>query len=173
VEALQWMGDYAEALATLSTVPAAALPELREGYTVWCLFMLQRREEASSRLQQALRRHPGDPGGNLASVQALLLSDTNPGRAQELIAEVAQSARMNTSHHASYFVAAAWARMGRAKEAVEWLREAADAGLPCHPLFATDPTLDPIREDPAFQAFLAEMEQNLTSLRKALFTERK
>jgi eukaryotic-like serine/threonine-protein kinase len=173
VEALQWMGEYVEALGTLSSVPAAALPELREAYTVWCLLMLNRRNEALARLQQALVRYPNDTSGNLASVQALLLSDSNPGRAQELIGEVAQRARVNTSHHASYFVAAAWARMGRAKEAVEWLRETAEAGFPCHPLFATDPTLDPIREDLAFQAFLAEMERNLTSLRKALFTERK
>lgn len=169
VEALQWMGDYAAALATLSRVPAAALPELREAYTVWSLLMLNRREEAASRLEQAWRRYRNDPSGNLASVQALLLSDTNPAKARALIAEVARREAVNTSHHASYFVGAAWARMGRAKEAVEWFRETAETGFPCYPLFANDPTLDPIREDPAFKSFLSDMEHNMASLRKALF----
>ena len=49
------------------------------------------------------------------------------------------------------------------------VREAAESGFPCYPLFARDPNLDPIREDPRFQAFLADMQKQSDSLRKALF----
>ena len=63
--------------------------------------------------------------------------------------------------------------MGHAEEAVRWLREAAETGFPCYPLFARDPNLDPIRQDPRFQAFLAEMQKHSASLRKALFLDRK
>jgi hypothetical protein len=63
--------------------------------------------------------------------------------------------------------------MRRPQEAVQYLREAAETGFPCHPLFARDPNLDPIRQDPGFQAFLADMEKHSGSLRKALFVDRK
>ena len=61
------------------------------------------------------------------------------------------------------------ARMGRAKDAVASLREAAETGFPCYPLFARDPNLDRIRQDPHFQAFLADMRKQSDSLRKTLF----
>ena len=63
--------------------------------------------------------------------------------------------------------------MRRAQEAVQYLREAAETGFPCYPLFAQDPNLDPIRQDPRFQAFLADMQKRSESLRKALFLDRK
>jgi hypothetical protein len=63
--------------------------------------------------------------------------------------------------------------MRRAQEAVQYLREAAETGFPCYALFARDPNLDPIRQDPHFQAFLEEMQKHSVSLRKALFADGK
>jgi alkylation response protein AidB-like acyl-CoA dehydrogenase len=85
---------------------------------------------------------------------------------------VAKRKAINPSHHAAYFAACAWARMRRAEEAVQYLREAAETGFPCYPLFARDANLDPIRQNPRFQAFLADMQKQSESLRKALFLDR-
>jgi hypothetical protein len=63
--------------------------------------------------------------------------------------------------------------MRRAPEAIQWLREAAETGFPCYALFARDANLDPIRQDPRFQAFLADMQKHSASLRKALFLDGK
>jgi hypothetical protein len=65
------------------------------------------------------------------------------------------------------------ARMRHAQEAVQYLREAAETGFPCYPLFAHDANLDPIRKDTRFQAFLTQMQKRSESLRKALFLDRK
>jgi len=46
--------------------------------------------------------------------------------------------------------------IGRSGEAVKWLREAAATGLSSYPLFARDPYLDRIRQEPEFAQFLAE-----------------
>jgi hypothetical protein len=56
------------------------------------------------------------------------------------------------------------------EEAVGWLREAAGTGFPCYPLFAQDPNLDRIRQDPHFQAFLAEMQKRFEALRVAVLS---
>jgi hypothetical protein len=116
--------------------------------------------------------YPNDPSGTLSGIEAMLLAESAPLEAEALIEKVAQRKAVNPSHHAAYFAASAWARMGRAEEAVGSLREAAETGFPCYPLFARDHNLDPIRQDPRFQAFLADMQTQSASLRKALFGER-
>ena len=81
--------------------------------------------------------------------------------------QVTESTRHSPCHCST---ASAWARMGRAEDAVASLREAAEAGFPCYSLFARDTNLDRIRHDPRFQAFLADMQKQSDSLRTALFT---
>ena len=172
-QALLWMGKDEDALDTLLSIPGPVLPELVEANTVFALLRLGRREEAWVHLRQASRKYPDDPSGALPSIEAMLLAESEPLKAQMLIEKVAQRKAVNPSHHAAYFAAAAWARMGHAEEAVRWMREAAETGFPCYPLFARDPNLDPIRQDTRFQAFLAEMQKHSASLRKALVLDRK
>ena len=52
--------------------------------------------------------------------------------------------------------------------AVQWLRRAADDGLPCYPCFANDPDLDRIRSDPGFIAFMKELKAQWEQYRAAL-----
>ena len=172
-QALLWMGKDEEALAILVSIPGPVLPELVEANTAFALLRLGRQEEAWVQLRRALLKYPNDPSGALPGLEAMLLAESEPLKAQELIEKVAKRKAVNPSHHAAYFAACAWARMGRAQEAVQYLREAAETGFPCYPLFAHDANLDPIRQDPRFQAFLADMQKHSESLRKALFLDSK
>jgi tetratricopeptide (TPR) repeat protein len=172
-QALLWMGKDEEALATFLSIPGPVLPELVEANTVFTLLRLGRREEASFHLEAALRKYPNDKGGNLAGIEAMRLAESQPVKAAAFIETVARRKSVNPAHHAAYFAACASARMRRAKEAVDWLREAAETGFPCYALFARDPNLDPIRADPGFQAFMTDLQKRSASLRKAMFPDRK
>ena len=172
-QALLWMGNDEDALDILLSIPGPVLPELVEANTVFALQRLGRREEAWTHLRQALRKYPDDPSGALPGIEAMLLAESEPLKARTLIEKVAKRKAINPSHHAAYFVASAWAKMGRAQEAVQWMREAADTGFPCYALFARDPNLDPIRQDTRFQAYLAELKKQSDSLRKALLLDRR
>lgn len=171
-QATLWMGKDEEALAMLSSIPGPVLPELVEANSAFALLRLGRRQEAWTHLGRALAKYPDDPSGNLPAMQALLLADSEPHKAENLIEKVARRKAVNPSHHAAYFAAAACARMGHAADAVRWLREAADTGFPCYPLFARDPNLDRIRQHPEFVAFMAEMQRQFNVSRNALFTGR-
>jgi DNA-binding winged helix-turn-helix (wHTH) protein/tetratricopeptide (TPR) repeat protein len=168
-QALLWMGKDEDALAVLLSIPGPVLPELVEANTAFALFRLGKREDAWLPLRRAQRKYPNDPSGALSGIEAMLLAESEPLKAQALIGQVAKRKAVNPSHHAAYFAASAWARMRRAQEAVQSLREAAETGFPCYPLFARDPNLDPIRQDRRFQAFLADIQKQSDALRKALF----
>jgi tetratricopeptide (TPR) repeat protein len=170
-QAILWSGQDEEALAILGSIPGPVLPELVEANTVFALHRLGRRDEGWSHLRRALAKYGSDPSGNLPGVEALLLAESEPARAQELVAGLRQRNAANPSHHAAYFAASALARMGRAEEAVGWLQEAASTGFPCYSLFERDPNLDRIRLDPRFKAFMTEMQKSSASLRRALFPE--
>jgi tetratricopeptide (TPR) repeat protein len=169
-QALLWMGRDEDALDVLLSIPGPVLPELVEANIAFALLRLGKRDDAWVQLRRAQHKYPNDPSGTLAGIEAMLLAESDPLKARELIENVARRKPINPSHHAAYFAGSAWARMGRAEEAVKSLREAADTGFPCYPLFAQDPNLDPVRQDPRFQAFLAEMQKQSDSLRKALFS---
>jgi tetratricopeptide (TPR) repeat protein len=171
-QALLWMGNDEAALEMLLGMPGPVLPELVEANTVFALIRLNRREEAWVQVRKALSTFPHDPSGNLPGVEAILSAESEPHKAEAFIQNVTNRTGVNPSHHAAYFAAAALARMGRAEQAVRWLRDAAATGFPCYALFARDPTLDPIRGAPVFQAFLSDLQKKTAALHKALFPER-
>ena len=53
-----------------------------------------------------------------------------------------------------YYIAAAYAQLGDAPDALQWLERTSREGMPCYPLFEKDPLLDPVRSDPRIQSFL-------------------
>jgi serine/threonine-protein kinase len=87
---------------------------------------------------------------------------------QEIRIAVEKGGRGSHFHHASYNIATAYALMGKAKEALEWLEKTADWGMPCYPLFAKDPFFDKLRGDPDFQAFLARQRAQWERFAKTL-----
>ena len=137
-QALLWMGKDEEALAILRSIPGRSCrsswtPTLRSpccgsanGTRPWSFF------------RQASVKYPNDQNGNLPAIEALLLAESEPEKAQALTESVRKRKAGNPSHHAAYFAACATARMGRAQESVQWLREAAATGFPCYSLFERD-----------------------------------
>lgn len=70
-------------------------------------------------------------------------------------------------HHATYFIAVAYAQLGDAADAVQWLERTSQEGMPCYPLFKSDPLLDPIRSDPRMQNFLEASRREFEDLRRS------
>lgn len=60
-------------------------------------------------------------------------------------------------HHVAHNLAAIYALDGKAGDSVEWLKKAADTGLPSYPMFVRDPNFDRIRNDPGFVRFMTDL----------------
>jgi len=107
-------------------------------------------------LKAALRKYRRQ-GGNLAGIEAMRLAESEPLKAAALIETVARRKAVNL-RITRVFRRLCLARMRRAKEAVDWLREAAGPGSPAtRCLRATRTWIDPSGSDlPGIHGGLAE-----------------
>ena len=114
-------------------------------------------KEAAPLVEQEYIKNPDQP--QRRRDKALLLALQGKHReAQEAIPWVMEKVRKDKAyHHYTYNNARIYALNGKSADALKWLRITAAEGFPCYTLFARDPFLDPIRKDPAFMQFLAEM----------------
>jgi tetratricopeptide (TPR) repeat protein len=160
VEAHQMLGRYDEAIA---------LPPRFSSRSVHircdALLAKHRLEEAQPLIEAALANGPQVPYNR--GLWVLLL--TLRGRFREAEAEIPtiESGQKDLSyHHACHDMADVYALQGKARQAVEWLRKAAETGLPNYLLFSRDPHLDLIRRDPVFVQFMAELKMHWERCRR-------
>ena len=151
VEAHQILGRYDEAIALhprFSSAPA----------NIRCdaLLAKHRLDEAQPLIEVALANGPQTISNR--GLWALLLALR--GRFREAEAEIPtiEAGKRDLSyHHACQDMADVYALQGKARQAVGWLRKAAETGLPNYLLFSRDPHLDRIRRDPVFVQFMEDL----------------
>ena len=120
---------------------------------------------AGKRLPPFLSHSP--PVGRFVSVMLLSLVLLR-GADEDIQRAEAIGAGFIHFHHTASRIASAYALLGQPAPAVQWLRRAADDGMPCYPCFATDPDLDAIRHDPGFIAFMQDLASRWEGLRATL-----
>ncbi len=126
------------------------------------LLHLGRKDEAFRLVEKGLKERPeGRATYDLNAAYAVLLADAGRRReAEEQIRLAIEGGRgISHFHHAEFSIACAYALMGRKQQALEWLENTAEHGMPCYPLFNTEPALDSLRDDPRFQAFMEKMKK--------------
>jgi len=145
-------------LRIVQKVPPEYNPPLWTSDAAWALIQLGRSQDASALIERYLHDHPEDRGGLMTSLRAIVFAKQGDARRAEadIQAAIQKGKGFVHFHHAAYSIATAYALLRKPRAAVEWLRRAAENGLPCYPLFASDRNLDNIRGDPAFVAFLRE-----------------
>ena len=151
-------GRRDEALRIMRQVPSTTNPSLWTYHFGRELIATGKMSEAAALIDEYLQQHPGDPGGVVTSLRAILSAKRGDARAAEADIQLAQVKGKGFIHfhHAEYNIATAYALLHQPDLALAWLKRAAAEGWPCYPLFASDPDLDAIRKQPAFVAFLAE-----------------
>ena len=168
--ALLYQGRFVEALQTFQQVPPEFNPALWSHRKAVALLYLDRDSEASSLIEEYLRKNPKDPGGLVTSERAVLFAKRGDTRRAEadIQTAVTKGEGFIHFHHAAVSIATAYALLHRPGPAVRFLREAATEGLPCYPCFANDPYLVTIRDDPAFVALLRELKAQWERYRATL-----
>jgi len=169
-EARAYQGHYDDALRILSQVDPEANPPYWYYEMAIVLLHLGRSDSASALMQSYLQAHPEDRGGVVMSARAVSFALGGDARRaeQDIRAAVQRGKGFIHFHHAAYHIALAYALLQQSDSAVQWLRRVADGGMPCYPLFASDPFLNNIRNDPGFQTFLREQRDQWERFRTTL-----
>ncbi|MGH9794052.1 MAG: protein kinase domain-containing protein [Candidatus Acidiferrales bacterium] len=163
VEAFDLVGNPDGAIAAFVKLenPEGAGTFMRKSF-MW----KQQFEKAEELIRRDLARNQDDPfaKSNLALLTALR---GNFARAEaEMPALIQASRRSRAFHHMAYNMASIYALQGKAEVAVQWLRSTVEAGMPNYTLFSRDPHLDPIRQHPAFGAFMNELKPRWDAYRR-------
>jgi tetratricopeptide (TPR) repeat protein len=170
-QTLLFQGKYEQALTALQESPREANPPLVGSHTLMALLRLGRRDEAAAKVEEFLRDYPEDTeGGLFTGIEALvaaLAGDAN--KAEEKISSAIRRGRgFGHFHHTAYNIACAYSVMKKSEPAINWLQTAADDGFPCYPLFASDPYLDHLRQNPRFVALMAKLKGQWENYRAIL-----
>jgi tetratricopeptide (TPR) repeat protein len=149
VEAHADLGLFQEALNVGSRFDLPN-PEVRS------LLALEHLDQAAPLIRKQLVESPQAP--RIRANQALLLALRGRySEAEGLIPEIQKGWKDRGYHHAAETIACVYAVQGKAREAVTWLRTAADTGMPNYTLFQREPHLARIRSSPEFIQFMAEL----------------
>jgi serine/threonine protein kinase/tetratricopeptide (TPR) repeat protein len=116
-----------------------------------------RLNDAQPLLEQALAKEPNDPALRLRKALFLALKEDFHGAEAEIPWILEHIPKNRSYHHNTYEIARVYALAGKSQEAIKWLRETAETGLPSYPLFERDPYLNRIRQAPDFIQFMSEM----------------
>jgi eukaryotic-like serine/threonine-protein kinase len=157
--AMRILGRQDDALALWLEIPSSSRNTSHIGHIAWVLSDLGRSAEAWNQLRPVLSAGTADVNGMLAAVQALLHAAAGERAEAEkwIPVATARASATSESHHATYIVAAAYARLGQREEAVRWLRYTATNGYPCYPLMASDGHFESLRSYGPFVEFLQEL----------------
>jgi serine/threonine protein kinase/tetratricopeptide (TPR) repeat protein len=150
---------YEDAIQTLKKVPRDLDPDWMGAVLVQALFYLGRTDEAKAVLRERLNVCPD--GTWLLSTEAIILA--REGEREQALDRIRRSIESGKGlghyHHTMHHIASAYALMGEPDSALQWLELAAGDGLPCQPLFASDPNLEPLRGKAKFEALLARLKE--------------
>ena len=157
---LLYQGKYEESLTAIRD-SQRFLPSLWAFQTSFALYQLGRKDEATARVNEFLKKYPQDTGGVLTSLQALFAAAAgDQRRAEERIQRAIKIGEgYQHFHHTAYIIASAYALMNKPEPAMKYLQMAAEDGFPCYPLFERDPNLNNLRKDPRFVQFMANLKK--------------
>jgi len=135
----------------------------QQGLSVDDLWELGRKQEAWAQVRELLKADPQEKNLWLASVHTLLLADAGQGREAEkrinekILKQAQELKPYGHFHHVANLVAVIYAQLNKPEQAVAWLERTAATGFPCYPSFEHGHSLDPIRRDPRFVAFMKKL----------------
>ncbi len=159
VDAYSLFGMYDEAVEIAAPFGASA-----NGY-IRALLGVDRIADADVAINEALIAAPNNPR-RLGEKVLVLARQEKFAEVEKLIPQIHQKITVSQAyHHATYDFAGACALNGKAAEAVRWMRETFDTGMPIYTVFERDPNLDRIRQSPEFTDFMRSIKPRWEKLK--------
>jgi TolB-like protein len=147
-------GRPADVLEEMQAIPPHARSGMTTSLLAEALYQLGRPDDAWRALDDHDRGR-GEPYPQVPALRGLLLAVA--GRHAEAEVEIGKALAFRSSgefHHASLVIAAAYVRLERHDEALQWLEWTTRDGFPCYPLIARSSYFAALHDDPRFTSLL-------------------
>jgi tetratricopeptide (TPR) repeat protein len=147
---------FERARERLEQVSRLSSRPIGDTYLALALFYSGDLPRARGMLEQlAAERSASTASRSGAALAGILAATGDPAAARRHLEVVL--AHEYRDHHVSYSIGVAFGQLGDTREAVDWLRKAAETGFPCETWYARDPLLDPLRQDPGFAGLVSDL----------------
>lgn len=147
-------GQFAPARARLEEVSRLSSRPIGDTYLALAYHYSGSSERARTMLESLVAQPSASTSARAGvALAGVLAAQGDLGAARLRVDQVL--ARPYRDHHVAYGLGAAYAQLGDATRAYQWLRIAADTGFPCVPWFERDPWLEPLRHRPGYAELLA------------------
>jgi len=149
---------YADAIASFQDVQQLSSKPIADSHLAQAYFYQGDVERAIELSRQMSNDQSASASSRAqASLASFLAAGGESKSARQVLGTLVSKQYLD--HHAAYSIGAAFAQLREPSNAMLWLRRAASTGLPCYPLYEHDKLLDPIRDQPEFRTFLAELQR--------------
>jgi DNA-binding winged helix-turn-helix (wHTH) protein/tetratricopeptide (TPR) repeat protein len=155
IEALTalFSGKFTAAQARLEEVSRLSSQAIGDTYLALGDYYTGRGDRARTMLETLVGSRSASTAARAgAALAGILAARGDRPAARTLVDRVIKGAYRD--HHVAYSLGAAYAQLGDAALANQWLRTAADTGFPCLLFFEQDPLLEPLRRRPEFSDLL-------------------
>ena len=158
-------GRFAPAVAELEEVSRRSSQPIGDTYLALGYYYSGNTARAEQMLE-ALSAHPSASTASRAgaALAGVLAGRGDAANARRRVDEVL--VRQYRDHHVAYGLGAAYAQLGDAQRAMQWLHTAADSGFPCLIWFERDPLLQPVCDNASFAELLTHVRTVRESQRK-------
>jgi TolB-like protein/lipopolysaccharide biosynthesis regulator YciM len=159
-------GRYREAVMNLEAARRSSSRAYTDSYLAQAYFYNGDSAQGIATLDSLTRSSSAQPANRARAALASFLAHGKQYRRAEALIRAVVDTGGYMDHHVAYSLGAAYAQLGRAAEAADWLAKAAETGFPCFPWFERDPLLDPVRQDPRVSRVLGNLRQSWEAARR-------
>jgi serine/threonine protein kinase/Tfp pilus assembly protein PilF len=150
------LGNYAEAVSKLEEAERLSGKPLSDAYLPHAYFAFKKYEEADAALDKLNQISSASVQARSQAARSVFLAARGEvDAAKQLADSVANGSYID--HHVAYDLGAAYGQLHHDDDALLWLRRSVESGLPCYPLFAQDPLLQPLQSNLQFRQLLGEL----------------
>lgn len=148
---------YVEMLAVFEKLPKDFGGSFNAGRIAEAHLRMNRISEAKLHVDELLRKYPDNTNSNHVAAMFYAVQGEKEMAGQKIQVAIASAKELGHFHHTTYNVGVAYALMNKHPEAIHWLQITAEDGMPCYPLFASDPYLNNLRKNEEFIAFMDKL----------------
>jgi TolB-like protein/tetratricopeptide (TPR) repeat protein len=132
------------------------------------LLRMGKHNEVKNRIIELLQKYPEHSVVNSLAAIFYASGGNKELSEQKIKIAIGSGKSLGHFHHTSYNIGVAYAIMNNHSEAIRWLQDAAEDGLPCYTFFANDPFLNNLRNDAEFISFLDKLKKQWEQFKASL-----